>query len=374
MTDSPKFWTRWLRPWLTLPLIALNGWVFLQIVQYFEPFFTVFVLASVFAFVLNYPVRALQSRGVQRPYAVMLVITLSLLSLVALGITLLPILLTQVNEVITTLPTWLDLVTQRVESIQQWAEMRGLPVSLVNLLDQAADRLSTEEVENLANQTLSLTFDVVDAASSTLLTLVLTLYLLLDGERVWNAIFKYLPFRHPDRIRESLHQDFQSYFIGQATLGVITGSTLSLAFFLLGVPYSLLLGLAVGLVTLVPFGDTLSFITISLLLMTQNLALGVRTLGFALVIDQVIDQIVAPRILGGFTGLKPIWVIIALLLGTKVFGLAGLLIAVPSASFLQTLLTDLSLLEREKSSTTPEIILASTPEGDLIAIKPQEEN
>jgi predicted PurR-regulated permease PerM len=59
-----------------------------------------------------------------------------------------------------------------------------------------------------------------------------------------------------------------------------------------------------------------------------------------LVIDQIVDQAIAPRVLGGFTGLKPIWVLISLLLGTKIAGLAGLLTAVPSASFIKTLLAE----------------------------------
>jgi predicted PurR-regulated permease PerM len=77
--------------------------------------------------------------------------------------------------------------------------------------------------------------------------------------------------------------------------------------------------------------------------------LAIRILGVSLVIDQVIDQGTAPKILGGFTGLKPIWVIIALLLGTKLFGFPGLLLAVPIASFINTALEDFTIPDAESS-------------------------
>jgi predicted PurR-regulated permease PerM len=61
----------------------------------------------------------------------------------------------------------------------------------------------------------------------------------------------------------------------------------------------------------------------------------VKVLATAVVIDQLIDQAIAPRLLGKFTGLRPIWVLIALLVGTNVAGVLGLLIAVPVAGFIK---------------------------------------
>ncbi|HAJ59989.1 MAG TPA: hypothetical protein DCP31_12605, partial [Cyanobacteria bacterium UBA8543] len=54
--------------------------------------------------------------------------------------------------------------------------------------------------------------------------------------------------------------------------------------------------------------------------------------------DQVIDQAIAPRLLGSFTGLRPVWVLISLAVGTYVGGLLGLVIAVPLAGFIKSLI------------------------------------
>lgn len=75
---------------LLFPLVFLNGWLLFKFFQYFQPIVTIFVLASLFAFILNYPVTQLQKRGFKRNYAVALVFISALLILIGLGITLFP--------------------------------------------------------------------------------------------------------------------------------------------------------------------------------------------------------------------------------------------------------------------------------------------
>ena len=344
-------WTQWLKIRLTLPFIVLNGWVLLQLVQYFEPLFTIFILSAVLAYVLNYPVQFLYRSGVRRRYAVLLVLVVSLVILITLGVTLFPTVVTQLNEIVTLLPDWIAAVSQKLEVLQSWALSRRLPVHLNRLLTQFSDRLPGE-LQALADQSVTLTLDAIGSLSEGLLVIVLTLYLLLDGRRVWNGVFQWVPQKYRDRSAQQLESNFNRYFIGQATMGLIMGTALTLAFFFLNVPYSLLLGLLVGLMTLIPFGDILSFGLISLLVAAQDLGLGIKTLAVAAIIDQIVDQAIAPRVLGGFTGLRPIWVIISLLIGTKIAGLPGLLTAVPVAGFIQDVIEDWQRSAVE--SATPE--------------------
>ncbi|MBD2034691.1 AI-2E family transporter [Leptolyngbya sp. FACHB-321] len=332
-------WTQWLKIRLTLPFIVLNGWVLLQLVQYFEPLFTILILSAVLAYVLNYPVQFLYRSGLRRRYAVLLVLVVSLVILITLGVTLFPTVVTQLNEIVTLLPDWIAALSQKLEVLQAWALSRRLPIHLNRLIAQFSDRLPGE-LQALADQSVTLTLDAIGSLSEALLVIVLTLYLLLDGRRVWDGFFQWVPQKYRDRSAQQLESNFNRYFIGQATMGLIMGTALTLAFFFLNVPYSLLLGLLVGLMTLIPFGDVLSFGLISLLVAAQDLGLGVKTLAVAATIDQIVDQAIAPRVLGGFTGLRPIWVIISLLIGTKIAGLPGLLTAVPVAGFIQDLIED----------------------------------
>lgn len=336
---------RWVKTGLWLPLIALNGWVVIQVLQYFEPLVTILIGASVLAFVLNYPVEWLQQR-LSRPAAVAIVLLISLIALVGIGVTVVPVLLEQFTAIVQQLPNGLARAIAHLQVIQNWAAAHRLPINLNQIIQQITDRLPNQ-LEGLGDQTLLFTLNAVGGLSSLLLTLVLTFYLLLDGKRVWTAIFQRLPLKNRDRIRRSLQDDFHRYFIGQAILGAIMAVVLSVVLVILHVPYSLLLGAAVGVMTLIPFGDVAGYSLACLLIAAQSPGLAVLTLGVIVVLDQIIDQAIAPRILGSFTGLNPVWIILALLLGTKLFGLPGLLLAVPLASFISTILEDETLLENQ---------------------------
>lgn len=330
---------QWLKKWLLLPLLVLNGWVLIQLFHYLEPLVTVFIMAAVLAFILNYPVEFLQRHNISRSSAVLLVLVISLVGLATLTVTLLPAISSQLADIIDQLPNWLNAASQKLQSLQNWAAVNRLPINLGRVIQEFTDRLPAQ-IEGLGDETLFLTLGAVGGLSSLVLTLVLTFYLLLDGKRVWNVFFLWLPPHQRRKIRRLLQEDFHNYFIGQATLGLMVGTLLSATFFLLKIPYSLLLGSTVGIMSLIPFGDTLGYGLVCLLLAAKSPGLALTTLIIAIVIDQILDQVVAPRILGSFTGLKPIWVIIALLLGTKLFGFAGLLTAVPIASFISGFLED----------------------------------
>lgn len=326
---------QWLVLALLFPLIFLNGWLALQVFQYFQPLVTIFVLATLFAFILNYPVSFLQRRGVRRTYAVILVLLPALVILLALAITLVPFLLEEFNEAAKLLPQWIDSGSQQLQALHNWAVDQKLPINLSQISTQLKDRLPSE-VEYFGDKIISLALNTIDSISEAILTVVVTFYILLDAERIWNGIFQKLPSSFGPQVQQSLQQNFQNYFIGQIVLAFIMGLSMTVMFVALKVPFGLLFGLVVGIMSLIPFGDVLSLGVIILLVALHNFWLGVKVFSVAIVIDQVIDQAIAPRLLGSFTGLSPVWVLVSLIVGTNVGGLLGLLLAVPVASVIKS--------------------------------------
>lgn len=334
MKSSPNKTYRWLTLGLPFPLLVVNSWLALQVFQYFQPFITIFGLAAVLAFILNYPVQFFQQRGMKRNYAILLVSLLSLVVLTTFGVTLIPIFLQQLSQSIQLLPSWIDSGNQELQVLNDWVSDQSLPINLTQLVTQLTDRLP-DELQSLAEQLFAIALETLDSVSEVILTVVLALYLLLDGEKLWNGIFQRLPSGFSSFLQHSLQQNFQNYFIGQVALAALVGFSMTVAFLILKVPFGLLFGLGVGIMTLIPFGDVLSFSLVCLLVATHNFWLGVKTLVVAIIVDQIIDQAIAPRLLGKFTGLSPIGVLAALALGTKVGGLLGLLTGVPLASCLK---------------------------------------
>ncbi|MBC1219300.1 AI-2E family transporter [Nostoc sp. UCD121] len=325
---------RWLIFTLLFPLVFLNGWLAFLLVKNFQPVVTILVLATLLAFVLNYPVAILQKQGVKRGYAVSLVFISALIIIVALGITLVPIVLEQFNEMVKVLPQWIDSSEEKLQILNDWFFKHKLNVNLSHLLTQVTDQLPNE-LEFVTDKLLSIIVDTIDSVSDALIIVVITFYLLLDGPRIWEGIFKKLPGNFAQQVSQSIQQNFQNYLIGQGTLALLMGVSETLMFLAFQVQFALLFGLGVGLLSLIPFGDVVSVVVITFIIATHDFWLAVKVFAVAVVIDQLIDQAIAPRLLGRFTGLRPIWVLIALLVGTNVGGVLGLLIAVPVAGFIK---------------------------------------
>ncbi|MEH1842507.1 MAG: AI-2E family transporter [Nostoc sp.] len=325
---------RWLIFTLLFPLVFLNGWLAFLLVKNFQPVITILVLATLLAFILNYPVAILQKRGVKRGYAVALVFISALIIIVALGITLLPIVLEQFHEMVKVLPQWIDSSKEKLHNLNDWFFQHNLNVNLSQLLTRLNKQLPNE-LEFLSDKLLSIIIDTIDSISEGLITVVLTFYLLLDGPRIWEGILKKLPGSFAHKVSQSIQQNFQNYLIGQGSLALLMGVSVTLLFLAFQVQFALLLGLGVGLLSLIPFGDVVSLVVITLIIATHDFWLAVKVAAVAVVIDQLIDQAIAPRLLGKFTGIRPIWVLIALLVGTNVGGVLGLLIAVPVAGFIK---------------------------------------
>jgi predicted PurR-regulated permease PerM len=331
---------RWLNLGLVFPLALLNGWLFLQFVQYFQPLISIFIAAILLAFILDYPVRLLQQAGVKRTSAAWWVFLLTLLILVAIGVTLVPIILEQLNELANRLPSWIKSGSQQLQAFNSWAIERNLPIDLSGLASQLTERLSGQ-LQTLTTRTIDIILNTIGSALNVLLTVVLTFYLVLIGEDIWDGIFQWFPPQIGNAVRRSLQQNFHNYFIGQAISATVVGSAMTIAFLLLRVPLGLLFGLGIGLMALFPFGVGISIGIVSLLVALQNFWLGAEVLGVAFAIDQLNANLVAPRILGEFTGLNPVWILVSLLLGAKIGGLLGVLIAVPLASFIKSIAENL---------------------------------
>ncbi|MBD2345825.1 AI-2E family transporter [Anabaena subtropica] len=325
---------RWLTVGLAFPVAILNGWLLLQVVQYFQPLVNIFAAAVLLAFVLDYPIRFFQKQEVKRNLAIGSVLLLAVVILVGLGVTLVPLVIEQLNELVNILPYWIDSGGQQIDAFQKWAATQQLPVNLSGLVTQVLEKVSSQ-LQSVTGKILGFAFDTIGVVVNVLLTVVLTIYMVLNGDRLWDGLYQWFPSHIGSRVRQILREDFHNYFIGQATLGAVLGLTITLAFVALRVPLALLFGLGIGLFSLFPFGTGIGIAIVSLLVALQNFWLGVEVLGVAVAIDQVNSNFIAPRILGNLTGLNPVWVVISLLLGAKLGGVLGLLIAIPTASFIK---------------------------------------
>lgn len=355
MKESISKLPRQLSIGLIFPILFLNGWLLLLLVQMLQPLPSILITATLIAFLLDYPIRFLQQRGVNRGIAVAVVILLFLMILGTIGLFVVPIILQQANELLTRLPDWLKSGQQQLQSLEDWAITQQLPIDLSSTYSQIIDRLSSV-LRSLTSQVFSLIFNTIGSIVNVFLTLVFSFFLVWRGEKLWNGILSWFPEQWNRLIRQSLPYNFERFIAGQVILAVIISIAQTTAQLILGVPLAQLFGFGIGAASLIPFGGTTSIVIVSLLLALNNFWLGVKVLVVAIVINQVVENVLGPRIVGELTGLNPVWMLISLDIGVKTGGVLGLLVAVPIASFIKV------TFDTIRSSTLTIQIVPSTAE------------
>ena len=323
---------------LVAPLIVLNAWAVSSIFNYFNSLIVILVAASLLAFLLNYPVMWMESKGAKREQVSILVFLAALSTLLALGVTLVPLVLTQAQQLVIRLPEWIDSGRYQLLLLNQWADTQGFPLNLDALLVQIYDRLKGH-LQQIASQVLNLAVLTVTSLLDFVLTMVLAFYLLQHGDSLWQSLIEWLPAKIRQPFSQTLRLSFQNFFIGQLIFGTCMAFALIPTFLWLKVPFGLLFGLSIGIMALIPFGGTVGIIVTTLLVALQDFWLGSRVLMAAIIVQQILENLVAPRILGSVTGLNPVWILVSVLTGARVGGLLGVIVAVPTAVVIKTALS-----------------------------------
>ena len=323
---------------LVAPLIVLNAWAVASIFNYFNSLIVILVAASLLAFLLNYPVMWMESKGAKREQVSILVFLAALSTLLALGVTLVPLVLTQAQQLVIRLPEWIDSGRYQLLLLNQWADNQGFPLNLDALLVQINDRLKGQ-LQSIASQVLNLAVLTVTSLLDFVLTMVLAFYLLQHGDSLWQSLIEWLPAKIRQPFSQTLRLSFQNFFIGQLIFGTCMAFALIPTFLWLKVPFGLLFGLSIGIMALIPFGGTVGIIVTTLLVALQDFWLGSRVLMAAIIVQQILENLVAPRILGSVTGLNPVWILVSVLTGARVGGLLGVIVAVPTAVVIKTALS-----------------------------------
>ncbi len=296
-----------------------------------------FLAAGVLAYVLNPVVRILENWRVPRVVAVVGVFLVLILATVA---ALLVIVVPAVGQVRSIVENPEDIVRQ-ANGLSEQAQELPFVGQYVTELDQ--DRVlqllrsnapSAGQVVDVATGVVGGVFGVFGTLLNLLLLLLVSVYLLLERERITRAVLRTIPETVRDQAVELFHaveRTLIKYLKGQFLLCVIMGVLgWAIMFFTVG-EYALLVGVWVAATEIIPvlgaFLGAVPGILIALFFGGFTDALIVSAL--FLVAQQIEGNILVPKIQGGSTGVHPLWVLFGTIAGTTLYGVVGAIFAVP---------------------------------------------
>jgi len=321
---------------ITWLLILVTGWVTLLALSYVGELISILLTAALVAFLLNYAVAAVEP-FLPRTVAAILVYLVAAVAVVFIALTLAPPIFNQGRQLATNLPSLLEESQLRLASFQDWSVAHKLPFDVRILASQLLARVQ-EQAEDIASTGLGLVVGTFNWFLDFILILVISFYMLIDGERVWRSLTSILSSKIREGLTESLQRNLQRFVTGQLLLGLFMATTLTLTFWALRVPFFLLFAVFIGLMEVIPFvGATLGIATVVTVVAFIDWWLALEVLGIALALQQIKDNLIAPRILGKLTGLSPVIIFVSLLLGAKVGGLLGVILAIPLTGVVKSL-------------------------------------
>ncbi|ERT06630.1 hypothetical protein M595_3385 [Lyngbya aestuarii BL J] len=321
---------------ITWVLVLVASGLTISAFEYIGELISILVTAGLIAFILNYAVAKLQ-RLIPRGLAAALVYLVAALVVIVIALTVVPPVIIQGRQLITRLPELIESGKQQLAEFQAWGLERSLPID-VGILQQKLLVNLQGKAEAIAATSLGLVVGTFNWFIDFILILVIAFYMLLDGERLWDGITSFLSPKVRYIFTDCLARNLQGFVVGQFILGLFMAVSLTISFFLLKVPFFLLFAVFIGLLEIIPFvGATLGIGTVTIIVAFIDWWLALQVLLVAIIFQQIKDNLVTPRIMGNITGLSPVIIFSSLLLGGRIGGLLGVILAIPLTGVIKSI-------------------------------------
>lgn len=318
---------------LVLVVLLLNG------ASHITTSILIFLVAALIAYAI-FPVVDLLHRVMPRALAILAVY---LVVLVLLGLLMYFVINTaviQITQLAHSIGGYLTPGSNGKSPIVHFLEGIGLS-SQISTITQQLEAQLTGFAGTVAGGVLPLLSSIASALVNILLTVVISIYLLIDGSRAIRWLRDQTPKSQRGRINsplDAMQHVVGGYVRGQVTLCLIIGFIVGAGLAILQMHYAVLLGVLSFVTEFIPVLGTIFAGVVSVLLaLTQGWLEGVLVLAFFILVHVFEGYILAPRLVGKSVGLNPAVSLLALTIGAELFGPWGAIFAAPTAGLIQAI-------------------------------------
>lgn len=272
--------------------------------------------------------------GVAVLYLSIFILTVFLISLVV------PFVTGEINQLIQDLPNFISRVSTSIEKAQQSSgRFVDLFNEVLNLLDSFSSYLQAS-----SSSAFGFVVSIFGGFLSFIAVIVISFYLSVMKGGVENFIRSVIPDKYESNflnIWRKSERKVGRWLQGQLLLALIVGLAVYVTLSFLGIKFALLLGILAMIFELVPtVGPVLAAVPAAILAFTQSPALGLWVIVAYTIIQQLENHILVPIIMGRTVGLNPVVVILAIFIGLKLAGIAGMILSVPVAAIIVEILEE----------------------------------
>ena len=314
----------------------------------------VLLLTILFSIIMSAPVDYLNHRGMGRGLGTLVVLGGFVLIFGIAGAALVPTIGDQASAFVDTFPALLENVQQIVVQLQSAVGLKtSFSLDPQDVLEKARNFFSGGALTTVASVGAS----VATVLSFAVVILITTVYTVARPVPLVNGFVSLFPAGQRQRVREILgemYRTVQKWFLGQLASMTIIGLLFTVAMFVIGIPFALLLGIFSGLISFVPYvGPMISVIPPVLLALTGNPIDALWVILAYLGIQAIEGNLVQPIVMSRAVSLHPVTLVFALLTMGTLFGFIGVFLAIPLVAALHVLLRELWIERMDQMGTDP---------------------
>lgn len=327
--------------WITIAILALLMLVVLR------PILLPFAVGMTLAYLLAPIVDRLERVGINRSLAALMLVLLLVVGFVGLTLVMIPALVGELRFFVDEFPRYVTRVQALMaDTSRPWLHtLMGQELRIEESATHTMTAMGSAWLDDLIRSAWSGGKALFSLLSLLVVVPIVSIYLLIDWERMSATIDGWVPAQHREDVRalgQEIHETVAGFVRGQSVICLILAVFYAAALRLMGLNHAILIGVTAGLISFVPFlGLGVGVVVAACVAIAQfwpDWTPLAAVAGTFLIGEILADYVLSPRIIGSRVKLNPVWLIFALFAFGYLFGFVGLLIAIPLAASLGVIL------------------------------------
>ena len=338
------------RKWLPIFLIILIVIIIYYLIKKYNILFEVLkiIISSViFAYLINPIVNILEKKSISRFWGV-LIIYISFIAIISIiSFVFVPNIIREFKRLIIDLPEYINSIYDYINKfyLKYAKNIDNLPPIFQGIKDALIDNIGN--IENSIINSIRKITDSMFSLFSRIITFVtvpiLTFYFLKDKDYFKRKVFLAIPKHYRKdtaKIAKEIDRALSEFIRGRLIVAVFVGVSTTLALLLLRVNFAFLIGMIAGIADIIPyFGPVIGIIPAVFFALLESPIRALWVIIIFIIIQQVENDIITPKIIGESMGLHPVTVILSLIVGGGLFKIIGMLLAVPAIAVFKIVFT-----------------------------------
>lgn len=296
----------------------------------------------------NTVLKGVKKSGLKTNLSVFLAIIIIFLVIGLLMIALIPQVIFSVQTFVTNLDSYIVSLQELLQSASLAAAERNIDISgITSLGDNFLDDLSSSVPKNFGN-IVATGLNISKALFNLMIGLFLAIYFLLDKERLQIGLARLLK----RLLKEKKYRAFASFWdrcnailVRYIAFDIIDGIIVAVVNFIfmsiMSMPYAVLVSVVVGITNLAPtFGPMVGGAIGAFIIVLVNPGQALWFMLFTIVLQTIDGYILKPKLFGGTLGIPGVWILVAIIVGGRIFGVTGILLAIPFTAIVDFIYKD----------------------------------